>query len=125
VVFCHESFMHFDDPHAALGELCRVSRDRVYFSVTTRRQLNTLLRWLGLLGSSDVPHWTYNAEELGPLLPEAFRWEVRGAFMLGHKALRLSHAAHARLHAALGRHLPASLLRRFGQTLFVYGARTG
>jgi len=122
-VLCHESVMHLDDPRAALGELCRVSRDRVYFSVTTRRQLNTLLRKVGLLGSSDVPHWTYNAEQLGPLLPESFRWEVRGAFLLGRKALRISHAAHARFHAAIGRHLPASLLRRFGQTLFVYGAR--
>ncbi len=125
VVLCHESFMHFDDPRAALDELCRVSRDRVYFSVTTRRQLNTLLRTLGLLGSSEVPHWTYNAEDLGPLLPGSFRWEMRGAFLIGHKALRISHATHARLHAAVGQHLPASLLKRFGQTLFVYGTRLG
>ncbi len=49
----------------------------------------------------------------------------RLAELLGHKALRLSHAAHARLHAAVGQHLPAALLRRFGQTLFVYGKRRG
>jgi len=122
-VLCHESFMHFDDPRGALDELCRVSSDRVYFSVTTRRQLNTLLRRIGLLGSSDVPHWTYNVEDLAPLLAHAFRWEVRGAFLVGHKALRLSHAVHTRLHERVGRHLPVSLLRRFGQTLFVYGSR--
>lgn len=125
VVLCHESFMHFDEPRAALDEVCRVSSDRVYFSVTTRRQLNTLLRRLGLLGASDVPHWAYNVEDLPSLLPDSYRWEMRGAFLLGHKALRLSHAAHARLHAAVGRHLPAALLRRFGQTLFVYGTRRG
>ncbi len=122
-VLCHESFMHFDDPHRALAELCRVSSDRVYFSVTTRRQLNTLLRRIGLLGSSEVPHWTYNAEDLAPLLPDAFRWEVHGAFLIGHKALRLSHTAHARLHEKVGRHLPGPLLRKLGQTLFVYGSR--
>jgi SAM-dependent methyltransferase len=124
-VLCHESFMHFDDPRGALGELCRVSFDRVYFSVTTRRQVNTLLRQIGLLGSSDVPHWTYNAEDLAPLLPDTFRWEVRGAFLVGHKALRLSHATHTRLHERVGRFLPAPLLRKFGQTLFVYGSRRG
>lgn len=123
VVLCHESFMHFDDPRGALGELCRVSADRVYFSVTTRRQLNTLLRRIGLLGASDVPHWTHNVEDLAPLLPEAFRWDVRGAFLIGHKALRLSHAMHTRLHELVGRFVPEPLLRRFGQTLFVYGAR--
>ena len=125
VVFCLESFMHFDDPHAALGELCRVSRDRVYFSVTTRRQLNTLLRRIGLLGSSDVPHWTYNAEDLQPLLSDAFRWEVHGAFLIGRKVLRLSHSTYTRLHERVGRFLPARLLRTFGQTLFVYGVRWG
>ena len=124
-VLCHESFMHFDDPHRALGELCRVASDRVYFSVTTRRQLNTLLRRIGLLGSSDVPHWTYNVEGLAPLLSDAFRWEVRGAFLIGHKALQLSHATHTRLHERVGRFLPARLLRTFGQTLFVYGSRLG
>src|SRR5206468_12106088 len=51
VVLCNESFMHFDEPRRALAELCRVSRERVYFSVTTRRQLNTLLRRLGLLAA--------------------------------------------------------------------------
>jgi len=122
-VLCHESFMHFDDPRGALDELCRVSSDRVYFSVTTRRQLNTLLRRIGLLGPSNVPHWTYDAEDLAPLLADAFRWEVRGAFLVGHKALRMSHLTYARLHERLGRHLPVSLLRKFGQTLFVYGSR--
>jgi len=124
-VLCHESFMHFDDPRAALAELCRVSSDRVYFSVTTRRQLNTLLRRIGLLGSADVPHWTYNAEDLAPLLSNAFRWEVRGAFLIGGKALRLSHATHTRWHQRVGRFLPALLLKKFGQTLFVYGSRRG
>lgn len=124
-VLCHESFMHFDDPRAALAELCRVSSDRVYFSVTTRRQLNTLLRRIGLLGARDVPHWTYNVEDLVPLLPDAFRWEVHGAFLVGHKALRLSHATHTRLHRRVGRFLPAPLLKKFGQTLFIYGSRRG
>ena len=124
-VLCHESFMHFDDPRGALEELCRVSSERVYFSVTTRRQLNTLLRRVGLLGSSDVPHWTYNAEDLQPLLSDAFRWEVHGAFLIGRKVLRLSHSTYTRLHERLGRFLPAALLRKFGQTLFVYGVRSG
>lgn len=124
-VLCHESFMHFEDPQGALRELCRVASDRLYFSVTTRRQLNALLRMVGLLGSSDVPHWTYNAEDLQPLLSRAFRWEVHGAFLIGHKALRLSHSTHTWLHQRAGRFLPATLLRKFGQTLFVYGVRRG
>jgi len=123
-VLCHESFMHFDDPRRALGELCRVSRDRVYFSVTTRRQLNTLLRRLGLLGESRVPHWTYNVEDVRALLPPGFAWSIAGGILLGRKALRLSHAAHLHLHRALGRFVPQPLLRTFGQSLFVYGRRS-
>jgi SAM-dependent methyltransferase len=122
-VLCNESFMHFDEPRVALGELCRVSRDRVYFSVTTRRQLNTLLRKLGLLAERDVPHWTYNLEDLPLLLPDTFRWSVTGGVLVGKKALRLSHAAHLRLHRSLGRLVPQSILRAFGQSLFVYGWR--
>jgi SAM-dependent methyltransferase len=125
VVLCHESFMHFDEPRAALAELCRVSGDRVYLSVTTRRQVNTVLRRLGLLGTSDVPHWTYDREDLPALLPDTFDWRVIGGFLLGRKALRLSHAGHARLHRLVGRHLPQWLLQRVGQTLFVYGSRMG
>jgi SAM-dependent methyltransferase len=123
-VLCNESFMHFDEPRRALGELCRVSRERVYFSVTTRRQLNTLLRALGLLATGDVPHWTYNIEDLRPLLPEAFRWSVTGGILIGRKALRLSHAAHRRLHRSLARFVPQPILRVCGQSLFVYGWRT-
>jgi SAM-dependent methyltransferase len=123
-VLCHESFMHFDEPRAALDELCRVSRDRVYFSVTTRRQLNTLLRRLGVLGSTDVPHWTYDLEDVRALLPDGFRWSIAGGILLGRKALRLSHAAHLELHRRLGRLVPQPVLRRVGQSLFVYGART-
>ncbi len=124
-VLCHESFMHFDNPKAALAELCRVSRDRVYFSVTTRRQLNTLLRRVGVLTTADVPHWTYNLEEVGSLLPESFGWQIVGGFLLGRKALRLSHGAHMRLHLAVGRYIPQTILRTFGQTLFAYGSRKG
>jgi len=122
-VLCHESFMHFEDPHRALAELSRVAGRRLYLSVTTRRQLNTLLRRLGWMGVSDVPHWTYNLEEILPLLPADFRWEARGAFLLGHKVLRLGPARHARLHRLAGRWLPQSLLLRYGQTLFLYGTR--
>jgi SAM-dependent methyltransferase len=123
VVLCNESFMHFDEPRRALAELCRVSHERVYFSVTTRRQLNTLLRRLGLLAGGDVPHWTYDLEELQALLPEAFRWSITGGILLGRKALRLSHATHLRLHRSLGRRMPQPILRAFGQSLFVYGWR--
>jgi len=123
VVLCNESFMHFEEPGRALAELCRVARERVYFSVTTRRQLNTLLRRWRLLAAGDVPHWTYNVEELRPLLPETFRWKVEGGILVGRKALRLSHAAHRRLHRSLGRLVPQPVLRTFGQTLFVYGWR--
>src|SRR5262249_11889637 len=119
----NESFMHFDEPRRALGELCRVSRERVYFSVTTRRQLNTLLRRLGLLPVRDVPHWTYNIEDIRPFLPENFRWSILGGILVGRKALRLSHAAHLRLHRTLGRLLPQPALRVWGQSLFVYGWR--
>jgi SAM-dependent methyltransferase len=122
-VLCNESFMHFDEPGRALQELCRVARERVYFSVTTRRQLNTLLRALGLMATGDVPHWTYNVEDLRPLLPEAFRWSITGGILVGRKALRLSHAAHLRLHRALGRFIPQPILRIAGQSLFVYGWR--
>jgi SAM-dependent methyltransferase len=122
-VLCHESFMHFEDPRRALGELCRVAGDRVYFSVTTRRQLNTALRALGLLGTSDVPHWTYDAEDVRALLPGGFRWSITGGILVGRKALRLTHAGHLRLHRALGRLVPQAVLRRFGQSLFVYGER--
>lgn len=122
-VLCHESFMHFDEPRRALAELCRVSRERVYVSVTTRRQLNTLLRRVGLLGTSDVPHWTYDIEEVRRLLPDAFRWSIVGGILVGRKALRLSHAAHLYLHRSLGRLVPQPILRVFGQTLFVYGER--
>ena len=122
-VLCNESFMHFDDPRRALLELCRVSRGRVYFSVTTRRQLNTLLRRAGLLASGDVPHWTYDVEDLPALLPEAFAWSITGGILIGRKALRLSHGAHLRLHRSLGRVVPQPILRRFGQSLFVYGWR--
>jgi SAM-dependent methyltransferase len=122
-VLCNESFMHFDDPRRALAELTRVARERVYFSVTTRRQLNTALRRARVLGASDVPHWTYDVEDLPALLPESFRWTVTGGILVGRKALRLSHAAHRRLHRALGRLVPQPILRRFGQTLFVYGRR--
>lgn len=124
-VLCNEAFMHFDDPRRALAELSRVSRERVYFSVTTHRQLNTLLRRVGVLDASDVPHWSYDVEDLPALLPEAFRWSVTGGILLGRKALRLSHAAHRRVHHALGRLVPQPILRRFGQTLFVYGRRRG
>jgi len=124
-VLCNESFMHFDDPRRALAELTRVSRERVYFSVTTRRQLNTLLRRVGLLAAGDVPHWAYDAEELPALLPETFRWSITGAILVGRKALRLSHAAHRLLHRSLGRLIPQPILRNFGQTLFVYGQRRG
>lgn len=123
VVLCNESFMHFDEPRRALGELCRVSRERVYLSVTTRRQLNTLLRRVGLLGTGEVPHWTYNIEELRALLPGAFRWSITAGVLIGRKALRLSHAAHLRLHRSLGRFVPQQVLRAFGQSLFVYGWR--
>ena len=122
-VLCHESFMHFAEPRAALAELTRVSRERVYVSVTTGRQLNSLLRRLGLLGASDVPHWSYDLEDLSALLPDSFAWTIVGGFLVGRKALRLSHAAHRRLHERLGRRLPQWILRRFGQTLFVYGVR--
>ncbi len=124
-VLCHESFMHFDRPEAALAEITRVSRERVYLSVTTRRQLNSLLRRSGLLGHSEVPHWTYDLEDLRALLPDSFEWTLVGGFLVGRKALRLSHAAHFRLHHLVGRHLPQWLLRRFGQTLFAYGVRRG
>ena len=124
-VLCHESFMHFDHPRAAIGELCRVARDRVYFSVTTGRQLNTLLRRVGLLGSRDVPHWTYNIEQVRELLPESFRWQIVGAFLAGRKALRFTHSTYLRLHQVIGRRLPQALLRTLGQTLFVYGTRVG
>jgi len=123
LVLCHESFMHFDEPRRALAELCRVSRERVYFSVTTRRQLNTLLRAVGLLGERDVPHWTYDVEDVRRLLPSGFRWSITGGMLLGAKALRLSHRAHLRLHRSLGRLVPQPVLRRFGQSLFVYGRR--
>jgi len=126
VVLCHQAFMHFEEPHAALRELTRVARHDVYLSVTTRRQLNTLLRRLGLLGVSNVPHWTYNAEDLADLLPtEEFVWKITGAFLLGPKALRLSHGHYLRVHGLIGRRVPQWLSRRFGQTLFVYGHRRG
>jgi SAM-dependent methyltransferase len=122
-VLCHESFMHFDRPRLALDELCRVSRDRVYFSVTTRRQLNTLLRALGVLGASEVPHWTYDLADVRALLPAEFRWSIEGGILLGRKALGLSHGAHLVLHRWAGGLVPQAILRRFGQSLFVYGAR--
>jgi SAM-dependent methyltransferase len=122
-VLCHESFMHFEEPRRALAELGRVAKRRLYLSVTTRRQLNTLVRRVGLRQSSDVPHWTYNQEDILPLLPREFAWEVRGAFLLGRKALGLGHEGHARLHRLVGRRVPQWLLRRVGQTLFLYGTR--
>lgn len=124
VVVCHASFMHFDEPNKALAELLRVARQNVCFSVTTRRQLNTLLRRVGLLGSSSVPHWTYDVEDVLRLLPsEEFDWSIVGAFLVGQKALGLSHETFTRWHRRIGRRLPQWLLRRFGQTLFVYGER--
>jgi SAM-dependent methyltransferase len=122
-VLCNEAFMHFDDPNRALAELCRVARARVYFSATTRRQLNTMLRALGVLGTADVPHFAYNIEELTPLLPESFRWRIRGGIVFGRKALRVSHRTHRQLHRAFGRLLPQPILRTFGQSLFAYGWR--
>jgi SAM-dependent methyltransferase len=116
-------YAHFEEPRHALAELARVARRRLYLSITTRRQINTLLRRLGLMSSSDVPHWTYDREEILPLLPREFAWEIRGAFLLGRKALGLDHGRHARLHRLVGRRLPQWLLRRFGQTLFLYGTR--
>jgi len=124
VVLCHQSFMHFSRPVAALAELIRVARSGVYFSVTTGRQLNTLLRRLSLLGTSDVPHWTYNVEDVQDMLPRGdLEWTVEGAFLIGRKALRLSDRNYIRLHRWLGQWPPQWLLRRFGQTLFVYGRR--
>ncbi|HLA13441.1 MAG TPA: class I SAM-dependent methyltransferase [Gemmatimonadaceae bacterium] len=123
-VLCNESLMHFGHPHRALMELCRVSRDRVYVSVTTRRNVNALLRRLGWLASSrDVPHWTYDLEEIRALLPGSFRWSITGGILIGRKALGLSHGAHLRLHRVLGRLTPQAILRRVGQSLFVYGER--
>lgn len=122
-VLCHESFMHFEEPRRALAELSRVARRRLYLSVTTRRQLNVLLRRVGLLSTSDVPHWTYNREEILPLLPGDLDWKIRGAFLVGRKALGLGHEGHARLHRLVGCRLPQWLLCRFGQTLFLYGTR--
>jgi SAM-dependent methyltransferase len=123
VVLCHQAFMHFEHPARALTELARLARSTVYFSVTTGRQLNTLVRRLAFLGLRGVPHWTYNVEDLPPLLPASFEWTVVGAFLFGQKALRLSHAAHLKLHRMIGRHVPQRILRRYGQTLFVYGRR--
>ena len=124
LVLCHQSFMHFDQPADALGELTRVTRSDLYISVTTRRQLNTLLRRLGFLRTDAVPHWTYNLEDLTRLLPtHEFVWRIVGAFLLGHKALRLPHAQHVYVHRVIGRWLPQWLLRRVGQTLFAYGRR--
>jgi len=126
LVLCHQAFMHFERPHSALQEVIRVARRDVYLSVTTRRQLNTLLRRLGVLGISRVPHWTYNAEDLTDLLPkDEFAWTVTGAFLLGPKALRLSHEQYLRFHTLIGRRVPQWLSRRYGQTLFVYGRRRG
>lgn len=123
VVVCHQAFMHFEHPARALAELARLARSKVYFSVTTRRQLNTLVRRLAFLGPRGVPHWTYNIEDLYPLLPASFDWTIVGAFLVGQKALRLSHAAHLKLHRMIGRHVPQRILKRYGQTLFVYGRR--
>jgi len=123
LVMCHQSFMHFDQPRRALTELTRVARLDVYLSVTTRRQLNTVLRRVGLLATSDVPHWTYNMEELQAILPADFTWRVTGAFLFGQKALRLSHAHYLAVHRTVGRRVPQWLARRYGQTLFVYGHR--
>ena len=123
LVLCHESFMHFDRPPVAIQELARVCRQRLYLSVTTRRQLNTLLRRVGLLGNDATPHWTYNFEDLDALLPQGFRWRILGGFLVGRKALRLSHRTHLWLHRTLGRAVPQPLLRRFGQSLFIYGSR--
>jgi SAM-dependent methyltransferase len=123
LVMCHQSFMHFDEPRRALAELTRVSRFDVYLSVTTRRQLNTVLRNVRLLPTSDVPHWTYNAEDLEAMLPTDFTWRVTGAFLFGQKALRLSHAQYLAVHRAVGRRIPQWLARRYGQTLFAYGHR--
>jgi SAM-dependent methyltransferase len=122
-VLCHDSFMHFDEPRSALSELARVAGRRLYLIVTTRRQLNTLLRRLGVMGSSDVPHWSYDREDILVFFPGEFAWEGRGAFLLDRKALGLDHARHARLHRLVGRRLPQWLLRRFGQTLFLFGTR--
>lgn len=123
VVLCHESLMHFDRPAAALMELARVARRHLYVSVTTGRNLNGLLRWSGLLPSTGVPHWTYNLEDMAGLLPADFEWRIVGAFLLGRKALRLSHQQHLRWHRRLGWVWPQWLLRRCGQTLFCYGTR--
>jgi len=123
VVLCHESFMHFEDPDRAAAELCRVAGDRVYISVTTKRQLNTLLRRYGMLGPRDVPHWTYNIEDVVRFMRSDFDWTVTGAFLIGRKALRCSVKTHSFLHNSFGRWIPQSLLRRFGQTLFLYGKR--
>ena len=52
------------------------------------------------------------------------RWlPIAGGILIGRKALRLSHRAHLVLHRALGRLVPQPVLRRFGQSLFVYGRR--
>jgi SAM-dependent methyltransferase len=124
LVLCHQSFMHFGRPKAALAELIRVARSGLYFSVTTERQLNTLLRRLSLLKTSQVPHWTYNVEDVRAMLPWSdWEWRIEGAFLLGPKALRLSEGAYLRLHRWLGRRLPQWLLSRYGQTLFIYGRR--
>jgi SAM-dependent methyltransferase len=124
LVVCHQSFMHFEDPLAALKELTRVARTDVYMSITTRRQLNTALRHIGLLATSDVPHWTYNIEEVKSMLARTdFDWTVTGAFLIGKKVLRVSEETYLNVHRAIGQRLPQRVLRRFGQTLFLYGRR--
>lgn len=126
LVVCHQSFMHFEEPAAALSEVTRVARSDVYVSITTQRQLNTALRYLGLLATSDVPHWTYNVEDLAPMLEATdFDWAVVGAFLIGRKVLRVSEGTYLKIHHVGGRLLPQWLLRRFGQTLFLYGRRRG
>jgi SAM-dependent methyltransferase len=124
LVLCHQSFMHFEEPTVALSEVTRVARSDVYVSVTTNRQLNTALRRVGLLATSDVPHWTYNVEDVAPMLAATdFDWTVVGAFLIGRKMLRLSERTYLKMHHVGGRLLPQWLLRRFGQTLFLYGHR--
>lgn len=120
---CHESLMHFERPAQALTELARVTKHRLYVSVTTGRNLNAALRRVHLLPTTEVPHWTYNLEDLYGLLPADFSWRIVGGFMLGRKALRLSHRAHARWHKRLGWIWPQWVLRRYGQSLFCYGTR--
>lgn len=120
VVIIAASFMHFQYPLKALGEICRVSRDVVFFDLSTKTNISEWLRNLKIMGRSSVPEKRYDFFDIKKILPKGFEWEVKGYSLLSHKLITKSLF---RQYMRFDLYLPRTLLDKIGHSLVVIGRK--